>query len=374
MAAALAWNLMLRGGAVALLLLLAGALWRERPPSAASRLGAAFAVGTAATAIGSMPGFGDAYAWWHVPIAALAAGNMWVFWLFTRALLDDGYTPRHWHALGWIGLAALGAAECAIWVPSGAPFAGPVSTALTATTIALALLSVAQSLATWREDLVERRRRVRMVIVSSAAAFAVLTALAALIAGGDAKAVFSSTGNAFGLAALSLVAAWQLLRLRMDELLAPGRPAEPVASVTRPAVDPAPAAEADPQRVAQLDRLMAIERAYREPELGIGALASRMAMPEHQLRRLINQGLGYRNFSAFLNGYRIAEAKHLLADAQRADVAILTIAMDAGFRSIGPFNRAFKESTGLTPSDYRRRALANAPPARAVVPAETEIG
>jgi len=38
-------------------------------------------------------------------------------------------------------------------------------------------------------------------------------------------------------------------------------------------------------------------------------------------------------------------------------VPILTIALDAGFGSIGPFNRAFKTHTGLTPTEYRRARL-----------------
>jgi AraC-like DNA-binding protein len=38
-------------------------------------------------------------------------------------------------------------------------------------------------------------------------------------------------------------------------------------------------------------------------------------------------------------------------------VPILTIALDAGFQSLGPFNRAFKSATGETPSKYRRRKL-----------------
>ena len=29
-------------------------------------------------------------------------------------------------------------------------------------------------------------------------------------------------------------------------------------------------------------------------------------------------------------------------------------ALDAGFRSLGPFNRAFKTETGVTPSEFRR--------------------
>jgi AraC-like DNA-binding protein len=72
------------------------------------------------------------------------------------------------------------------------------------------------------------------------------------------------------------------------------------------------------------------------------------------LRRLINQQLGYRNFNVFLNDHRIQEAKAALADPTQAEVPVITIAMDAGFQSLGPFNRAFKATTGVTPSEYRR--------------------
>lgn len=39
------------------------------------------------------------------------------------------------------------------------------------------------------------------------------------------------------------------------------------------------------------------------------------------------------------------------------DACVLIIAMVAGFRSIGPFNRAFKADSGMTPSEFRRRSL-----------------
>ena len=64
------------------------------------------------------------------------------------------------------------------------------------------------------------------------------------------------------------------------------------------------------------------------------------------MRRLINQRLGYRNFNVFLNNHRIEEAKAALADPGQAEVPVITIAMDAGFQSLGPFNRAFKATTG----------------------------
>ena len=113
----------------------------------------------------------------------------------------------------------------------------------------------------------------------------------------------------------------------------------------------------DPRLVAELQRLMRVERLYRQENLGIAALAQHMDLPEYKLRRLINQGLGYRNFNAFLNGYRIAEARSALGDRSQDEVPVLTIAMDVGFQSLGPFNRTFKAVTGLTPTEFRRMTL-----------------
>jgi AraC-like DNA-binding protein len=99
---------------------------------------------------------------------------------------------------------------------------------------------------------------------------------------------------------------------------------------------------------------MADERIYRRENLTIGTLATKLSVPEYRLRRLINQRLGYRNFNTFLNNHRIEEAKAALADPTQAEVPVITIALDAGFQSLGPFNRAFKATTGVTPSEYRR--------------------
>ncbi len=99
---------------------------------------------------------------------------------------------------------------------------------------------------------------------------------------------------------------------------------------------------------------MTDERAYRQDGLTIGGLAQQLGLPEYRLRRLINQALGYRNFNSFVNRYRIAEVKAALADPRQAEVPVLTMALDAGFSSLGPFNRAFKAETGMTPSEYRR--------------------
>jgi AraC-like DNA-binding protein len=43
----------------------------------------------------------------------------------------------------------------------------------------------------------------------------------------------------------------------------------------------------------------------------------------------------------------------MLRDPQCAHLPVLTIALDCGFGSIGPFNRAFKARTGKTPTQFR---------------------
>ena len=96
---------------------------------------------------------------------------------------------------------------------------------------------------------------------------------------------------------------------------------------------------------------------YRTSEMSIATLADHLDTPEHRLRALINQRLGYRNFSAFLNEYRIAEAKEALADKSKVDLPVLTIAMDLGYNSLATFNRAFRADTGMAPTDFRKAAI-----------------
>src|SRR3990167_322688 len=96
---------------------------------------------------------------------------------------------------------------------------------------------------------------------------------------------------------------------------------------------------------------------WREEGLAVASLAAKVGVPEHQLRALINGQLGHRNFSAFLNSYRLEEARRLLSDPAQARRQVLQIALDVGYGSIAPFNRAFKEATGMTPTEFRKAKL-----------------
>ena len=96
---------------------------------------------------------------------------------------------------------------------------------------------------------------------------------------------------------------------------------------------------------------------WRQEGLTIGEVARRLDAPEHRVRRLINQRLGHRNFADYVNSFRISAAKARLADPGDARTTVAAIAFDLGYGSLGPFNRAFREATGVTPTAWRRQAL-----------------
>lgn len=340
----------LRGATIGLLLLIAAVLLRDYRGSISARLGAAFAVGSSAYTICSGPDAHQQLAGWLPALLALAAGNNIVFWLFAAALFDDNFRLRRWHGALWLLMVVLGAVECQVdnrWL----------SVALIASSLVFAGLAIVPTLATWRDDLLESRRRVRAYIVMASAAYTALTAFANLTGNVHPAAGPPNLLAALALAAIVGPAAWSTLGLRSSQ----GLFASLVQAQTVPAALPLPVgaaapplAEADPTQVAALERAMTVDRIYRRDGLTIAQLADRLGLPEYRLRRLINQALGYRNFNGFLNYYRIADARAALADPTQAAVPILTIALDSGFSSLGPFNRAFKAETGMTPSEFRR--------------------
>ena len=111
------------------------------------------------------------------------------------------------------------------------------------------------------------------------------------------------------------------------------------------AVTPKPFNAVDALELEHLQKLIDAGVCFEEG-LTIGGLAEKLNMPEHRLRVLINKGLGYRNFPAFLNDHRIAAAKQWLSDPSRGREQIIQIAYGLGYASLAPFNRAFREEGG----------------------------
>ena len=104
----------------------------------------------------------------------------------------------------------------------------------------------------------------------------------------------------------------------------------------------------------RLLRVMGDEAAYALPDLRVADMARRVGEAEYKVTQCITGPLGFRNFNHMANHFRIGEAKRRLSDPRLDHLPILTIAFDCGFGSIGPFNRAFKAETAITPTDYRK--------------------
>ena len=108
-------------------------------------------------------------------------------------------------------------------------------------------------------------------------------------------------------------------------------------------------------KLLELEKLMTEEKSFKRQKLTVNDLAQLLDMPEHQLRNLINRNLGYRNFNDFVNHYRIMHVVEALKKTESKRLPLMTLALDSGFNSIAPFNRAFKEKMGVAPNEYRTK-------------------
>lgn len=209
----------------------------------------------------------------------------------------------------------------------------------------------------WDDDLVGLRRRFRAVLFTLACLFVLIEVAVSFgyRLTQDQAWLSIAVGRPLGglIVALLLMSMAGLTLTVIPATFGAARRPEPATDARGEAIDR--------ELITRLDGLMSSE-IWRREGLTIGALARELVVPEHRLRRLINQRLGHRNFADFLNGHRIEAAKRRLADPAEARTTVATIAYDLGFGSLGPFNRAFREATGAAPSDWRRRALADASP------------
>lgn len=334
---------MARGGAAGAFVALTFVM--ARPPFSPARItGALFALGAAGHTLTQHPLIAQAFNYALLPFWVFSVMGAGLFWAFATELFED--RPR---------LEPIRLSPALVLLGVG------IGVALTSGTARSALLLVHNVIGAvlighvlvviwngWRNDLVESRRRLRGPILAAAALYAatVIAVQIAEILSGPASVL--SPVAAMALLVLGLAGIGALLQVDAD-LFGVARPGPQAAK-------PAPAAPEDAKLAGKLEQLMRTERVYRDEQLSIGGLALKVGMPEYRLRRLINQQLGYRNFNAYLNGWRLVDAKQALADPAQREVPISTIALDAGFQSLGPFNRAFKTETGLTPTEFRTRA------------------
>lgn len=348
----------LRGALLATLLLLVSELRRRLPRWPATRVGTLMAAGLCVQIISSTPWVEASVPWlWQAPAVAISVGNAALFWVFVQALFLDDFKWLWWHVGAWLAVVALTLWNCA----TGWQHAHPLGLALQrAVPLIFAALAVLTASRQWRSDLVESRRSLRRFIMVTGTVYS-LTMLGMRMASKQGR--LSDASSLLDVALLLLIvggATWRLLRMQELEFVA-------APAFNAPLQDQAAAVGASPSKAdlndepleQALHQAMTQDHAYRSEDLTVASLAQRLKTPEYRLRRVINQRLGHRNFNAYVNAFRIDEAKAALANPTQRDSPVLSIALESGFQSIGPFNRAFKAATGLTPSEFRKQNIAD---------------
>ncbi|OYQ32025.1 hypothetical protein CHU93_03750 [Sandarakinorhabdus cyanobacteriorum] len=157
------WDGVLRGGTMVLLALLAwnfGKGWRA---ALTARLGVLLCV--AGLGYLYLPALPAAYnfAWWRMPLHLAGMASPGLFWLFAQSWFDDDFQLRPWHGLAVAALVVAGATSSYFGVSGGWPRLALILTWPLPNAIFTAL-GVAAALRGRDNDLVELRRRVRLVL------------------------------------------------------------------------------------------------------------------------------------------------------------------------------------------------------------------
>jgi AraC-like DNA-binding protein len=309
----------------------------------------------------------EGWLWDDLPRVALmtvAAPGVVLLWIAIRLLFDDRFKwgPSTWALLVVTALLPLMALA---WRDPTSP--GPRIPVLAVSIIASALVVHVLWLlfAGRRDDLDPFRRRLRLLLGGAGSAYVAIVLSLRVIPGAREQAVLWAPlliGAQIGLKLL-----WIVLTSghpsplgQLSRSVATRQPS--AADEALPAVDThedeasAPGDEAIRREPAAARILAAMEheRLYRRTGLTIRAFAQGLGLPEHRVRELINEHLAFRNFNAFLNYFRLREVAGRLRSPTDGHLPVLTLALDAGYGSIGPFNRAFREAYGVTPTEYRR--------------------
>ena len=100
-----------------------------------------------------------------------------------------------------------------------------------------------------------------------------------------------------------------------------------------------------------------IRRFLTEPWMTLDEIARRQGISTQYLRSLFYKE--ETSFSDFVRSERLARAHAMLGDPGKADWRISQIAFACGFNDLSNFNKRFRESYGISPSDARAVALKN---------------
>lgn len=279
----------------------------------------------------------------------IAIPSLGLIWWFALSILDDDFRLGKF---AWLGMIALSADYVLDWALMVSNQTAPIGldsilvTIFVAAQVFIVLHVLWVAAKGFNDDLLDTRRTARVLI-------SVLPTIGLAI---NLAANYSALEHVeqtllcvvVALPSTLVIMLW-LMRFEASALNFESRKRQETSKV-----------QINPRDVHVYDRLLNLmerEQAFLNPDLTIAKLAEQVGVPSHQLRMIINSGMGFRNFSAFLASYRIPIAKHMLATPEKARTPILSIAFESGFSSLPTFNRVFRAEAGMSAGAYRKIAL-----------------
>lgn len=104
----------------------------------------------------------------------------------------------------------------------------------------------------------------------------------------------------------------------------------------------------------KLNQRIYVDQVFLNPKVNLRSLAKEIGTNEKYLSQFINKNYN-KNFSLFINEFRVEYAKKILLDDEYSNYTLAAIGSLSGFNSKTSFNSTFKKYTGETPSEYKNK-------------------
>ena len=287
----------------------------------------------------------------YITMALNRIGNvaMVLTWLLALKLFDDSFEIRKVHTGIWV------LAVTSLIVRSIGSFYAHYGIELSVLTyfvtwgysqlvlLGFSLSAIYVAIRGFRIDLIIERRHERVIFVICAATLLLLMAgnrsvwVFGAISEGVTSAVVPLPPVLYSIYAYFVMVGLFLWKFRLVNLSAFRSPTRPLIASER-------------ELCAQIKAAMEEQKLYHEFGLTVAQLAEHVGSQEYLVRRAINKHMGYRNFSEFLNHYRITESVELLTDS---DEPITNVGLEVGYATLSTFYKAFKNMHDVTPKQYR---------------------
>ncbi len=100
------------------------------------------------------------------------------------------------------------------------------------------------------------------------------------------------------------------------------------------------------------------DKLYTNEDLTLTDLANAIDSSDKKLSILLNHHMN-TNFYELVNTYRVEAVKEMMSRAEFNHYTLISIGLEAGFKSKTSFNRVFKAKSGMTPSQFKKSMTGN---------------